>query len=120
MPSIVVTADDEVVEVAAERENAVVLAKSLTIDNQGGTTDRVITLQDVFAPSNYYGAPTPIPAQDIERFKMKAIAGDVITLGEEDLKGVKCLGAMKVLSDVADMVGGATDHCYVTVGYEHE
>ncbi|GAH75970.1 unnamed protein product [marine sediment metagenome] len=117
MPSIVVTADDEVVEVAAERENAVVLAKSLTIDNQGGITDRVITLQDVFTPSNYYGAPDTIPGQDIQRFRALVIAGDIITWGEEDLKGVKCLGAMKVLSTVAD---ADDDHCYVTVGYEHE
>jgi len=117
MPSIVVTVDDEAVDVAAERENAVVLAKSLTIDNQGGITDRVITLQDVFTPSNYYGAPDPIIDQDIERFRALVVAGDIITWGEEDLKGVKCLGAMKVLSTVADAVG---DHCYVTVGYEHE
>ncbi|GAH73813.1 unnamed protein product [marine sediment metagenome] len=119
MPSIVVTADDTAAEIAAERENAVVLAKSLTIDNQGGITDRVITLQDVFTPSAYYGVATP-GDEDIERFRALVAAGDIITWGEEDLKEVKCLGAMKVLSNVADEVGGVDDHCYVTVGYKHE
>jgi len=117
MSSIVVIADDTAVEIAAERENAVVQAKSLTIDNQEGTTDRDIQLRDVFTPSNYYGAPSPIPGQDIERFRALVAAGDIITWGEEDLKGMKCLGAMKVLSSVAD---AALDRCYVTVGYEHE
>ena len=118
MPSEVIIATNAALEVAAERENAVVLAKSLTIDNQGGITDRVITLQDVFDTDTATGAAAA--PQDIERFKAKVIAGDVIALSEEDLKGVKCLGAMKVLSDVADEVGGVDDHCYVTVGYEHE
>ncbi|GAH31262.1 unnamed protein product [marine sediment metagenome] len=118
MPSEVIIATNAAVEVAAERENAVVLAKSLTIDNQDGITDRVITLQDVFAPSNYYGAPTPIPGQDIQRFRALVVAGDIITWGEEDLKGVKCLGAMKVGPTVID--GGVGDRCHVTVGYEHE
>ncbi|MBA7708598.1 hypothetical protein ES703_117500 [subsurface metagenome] len=117
MPSQVVTALITNVLIAAERENAVVLAKSMTIDNQGGTSNRIISIQDVFSPSNYYGAPTPIPAEDIERFKTTVLAGDIITLDEEDLKEVKCLGAMYVLSDVAD---AALDRCYVTVGYEHE
>ncbi|GAH96578.1 unnamed protein product, partial [marine sediment metagenome] len=34
MPSVVVTADTTIQPIAAERENAVVQAKSLTIDNQ--------------------------------------------------------------------------------------
>lgn len=115
MPSRVVTATTTAAEIAAERENAVVLAKSMTIDNQDGVTDRFITIQDVFTTDTATGAAAG--PQDIERFKAKVIAGDVIALSEEDLKGVKCLGAMKILSDVIDAVG---DHCYVTVGYEHE
>jgi len=116
MPSKVVTALITAVDIAAERENAVVQAKSLTIDNQGGTSDRLVTIQDVFNESAYYGNVT-LTARTVERFKAKAPAGDMITWGEEDLKGVKCLGAMKVICDVAD---GALDRCYVTVGYEHE
>ena len=53
----------------------------------------------------------------IEHSRINAIQGDIITLGEQDLKGVKCLGAMKVICDVVD---AALDRCYVTVGYEHE
>ncbi|GAI59254.1 unnamed protein product [marine sediment metagenome] len=117
MPSEVIIATNAAVDVAAERENTVVLAKSLTIDNQGGITDRVITLQDVFTPSNYYGAPDPITIDPIQRFRALVVAGDIITWGEEDLKEVKCLGAMKVGPTVADE---DDDHCYVTVGYEHE
>ena len=115
MPSRVVTALITNVVIAAERENAIVLAKSMTIDNQGGTSNRIISIQDVFTPSTSYGGT--VTPQDIERFKTTVLAGDIITLNEEDLKGVKCLGAMYVLSDVAD---AGADRCYVTVGYEHE
>jgi len=115
MPSEVVTVLDAAVEVAAARENAVVQAKSLTIDNQGGITDRVITLRDVFTPSASHGGT--VTPQDIQRFRALVVAGDIITWGEEDLKGVKCLGTMNVGPTVADAVG---DHCYATVGYEHE
>ena len=114
MPSVVVTANTTVQPIAAERENAVVQAKSLTIDNQVGAGDCEITIQDSFTPSNYYGAPTPIPGQTPARFRAVVVAGDIITWGEEDLKGVKCLGAMGVISDVIKAT------CDITVGYEHE
>lgn len=115
MPSEVITALIANVLIAAERENAAILAKSMTIDNQGGTSNRIVSIQDVFTTDAATGAAAA--AQDISRFQTTVLAGDIITLGEEDLKGVKCLGAMYVLSDVADAVG---DRCYVTVGYEHE
>jgi len=115
MPSEVITALITNVLIAAERENAVVLAKSMTIDNQGGTSNRIVSIQDVFTPDTSVGGT--VTPQDIARFQTTVLAGDIITLGEEDLKGVKCLGAMYVLSDVADAAG---DRCYVTVGYEHE
>jgi len=114
MPSIQVAAvlEANAAVIAAERENAVVLAKSMTIDNKAGGGDRVICIQDVFTPSPYLGV-TPTE-EEKDRYKVTAIQGDIITLGEQDLKGVKCLGAMKVYSDVADA------SCYITVGYEHE
>ena len=115
MPSSVITALITAVAIAAERENAVVKAKSMTIDNQGGTTDRIIRIRDVFTTAAATGAVAA--AQDEERYLATVIAGDIITLGEEDLKGVKCLGAMNVICDVAD---AGADRCYVTVGYEHE
>jgi len=113
MPSEVVTANTTVQPIAAERENAVVQAKSLTIDNQVGAGDCEITIQDSFTPSAYYGVPTP-GAQLITRFRALVQAGDIITWGEEDLKGVKCLGAIGVISDVIKAT------CDITVGYEHE
>jgi len=113
MPSVVVTAHTTAQAIAAERENAVVLLKSLTIDNQRGVTDNEIVIQDSFTPSAYYGVATP-GAEIIERFKVQAVMGDVITLNEQDLKGVKCLGAMLVDSDNIDGL------CDITVGYEHE
>ena len=113
MPSQVVAAHTTAQSIAAERENAVVKAKSLTIDNQVGAGDCEITIQDSFTPSPYYGVGAP-GAQLIERFKALVGAGDIITWGEEDLKGVKCLGAMLVDSDVIKAT------CYITVGYDHE
>jgi len=115
MPSRAITALITAVVIAAERENAVVLAKSMTIDNQEGTSDRLVILQDTFTTDTATGAVAA--AQTVERFKATVLAGDIITLGEEDLKGVKCLGAMSVICNVAD---GGADRCYVTVGYEHE
>ena len=113
MPSKVVTAHTTAQTIAAERENAVALLKSLTIDNQRGTNDCEIAIQDSFSPSAYYGVAAP-GAQVIERFKVQAVMGDMITLGEADLKGVKCLGAMLVDSDNIDAL------CDISVGYEHE
>ncbi len=54
MPSVVVEADDTAVVVAAERKNACVQAKSLTIDNQVGAGDCEITIQDNFNESAFY------------------------------------------------------------------
>jgi len=117
MPSTVVAAvleaDAADAQIAAERENAVVVAKSMTIDNEGGGADHIIVIQDVFTPSAYYGTEAPAE-EEIDRHKITAIQGDIITLGEEDLKGVKCLGAMRVYSD------GADADCFITVGYDHE
>lgn len=97
----------------AQRENAAVLAKSLTIDNLNGGGDRVIEIDDVFTPADS-NEGTGLAEQTIERFKYTALQGDQITLGEAELKGVRCLGAMKVVSDVDDT------SCFITVGYEHE
>ncbi len=113
MPSLVVTAHTTAQTIAAERENAVVVPKSLTIDNQRGGTDNEIVIQDSFTPSAYYGVSSP-GAQLIERFKVQAIMGDMINLNEADLKGVKCLGALLVDADNIDAL------CDITVGYEHE
>ncbi|MBA7694880.1 hypothetical protein ES703_103495 [subsurface metagenome] len=113
MPSLVVTAHTDAQTIAAERENSKVQLKSLTIDNQRGNTDNEIVIQDSFTPSAYYGTETP-GAQIIERFKVQAVVGDMITLNENDLKGVKCLGAMLLDSDNIDA------DCDITVGYEHE
>ncbi|MBA7613105.1 hypothetical protein ES703_20348 [subsurface metagenome] len=115
MPSRAITALITAVVIAAEIENAVVKAKSMTIDNQDGITDRLVTMQDNFWTDAATGAAAA--AQLEERFKVLVGAGDLITFGEEDLKEVKCLGAMSVICDVLD---NAADRCYVTVGYEHE
>jgi len=113
MPSQVVTAHTDARTIAAERENAKVLLKSLTIDNQRGNTDNEIVIQDFITISPYYGVGAP-GTTTVERFKVQAIVGDMITLNESDLKGVKCLGAMLLDSDNIDA------DCDITVGYEHE
>ena len=109
----VLEADAANAQIAAERLNAVIVPKSMTIDNKAGDADHVIVIQDVFTPSAYYGTETPSEVE-VDRHKITAIQGDILTLGEEDLKGVKCLGDMRIYSD------GADTSCYITVGYEHE
>ena len=113
MPSTVVAANTTAQTIAAERENAVVKAKSITMDNLLGGGDRVLQIQDIFTPAVTDGVAGPVETT-VSRFKYTALAGDQITLGEDELKGVKCLGAMKVISDVVDA------SCSITVGYEHE
>lgn len=113
MSSTVVAANTTAQSIAAQRENAAVLAKSMTIDNKGGSGDRVIQIQDIFTPAVTNGVSSPSETT-VSRFKFTAIQGDQITFGEADLKGVRCLGAMKVISDVTDA------SCFITVGYEHE
>ena len=113
MPSTVVTADTTAQTIAAEIENAAVLAESITIDNLLGGGDRVIQIQDIFTPAVTNGVPVPVETT-VSRFTYTALAGDQITLGQDEIKGVKCLGAMKVISDVIDA------SCIITVGYKHD
>ncbi|KKL71907.1 hypothetical protein LCGC14_2090230 [marine sediment metagenome] len=113
MPSLVVNAHTTAVSVAADRVDAVVVPTSMTIDNDGGSADRVIRIQDIFTPSvsDNVSAPTETT---VDRFRITVPVGDIITLSEEDLKGVKCLGALVIIGDAIDAA------CYITVGYKHE
>lgn len=113
MPSKVVTANTTAQSIAAERENATVKPTSMTLDNDGGAGDRVLRIQDVFTPSVSNGVSSP-SQQTVDRFRVTAIQGDIITFNKDDLEGVKCLGAMQVVSDVTDA------NLHITVGYEHE
>ena len=96
----------------AERKNAVVRPTSLLVDNQGGTQDVSLIIRDDFTSDVATGQTAE--TKTITRWKSKIAQGDLITWHEDDLKGVKCLGALKVISDV-DETG-----CEITVGYEHE
>jgi len=113
MPSLVVTAHTTAVSVAADRADAVAIPTSMTIDNEGGAADRVIRIQDIFTPSVTNGVAGPVETT-VDRFRITAIVGDIITLSEEDLKGVKCLGALVVIGDAIDA------DCHISVGYKHE
>ncbi len=113
MPSLVVSAHTTAVSVAADRVDAVVIPTSMLIDNDGGGADRVIRIQDVFTPSVSENVSAPTE-KEIDRFRITVVQGDIISLSEEDLKGVKCLGALKVIGDAIDAA------CYITVGYKHE
>ncbi|KKN00589.1 hypothetical protein LCGC14_1136300 [marine sediment metagenome] len=113
MPSLVVTAHTTAVSVAADRVDAVVIPTSMTIDNDGGSADRTIRIQDVFTPAATDGTGSPSETT-VDRFRITAPVGDIITLSEEDLKGVKCLGALMVIGDAVDAA------CFISVGYKHE
>ncbi|MBA7601836.1 hypothetical protein ES703_08920 [subsurface metagenome] len=96
----------------AERKNAVVRPTSLLVDNQAGGQDVILTIRDDFESDVAIGQVAE--TKTITRWKSKITQGDLITWNEEDLKGVKCLGALKVISDV-DETG-----CEITLGYQHE
>ena len=113
MPSQVVEALEEAQEVVAEREDAVVIPTSMVIDNKDGSADRTIWIQDVLTPSAYYGEESPSETT-VDRYRITVIQGDIVSLSEEDLKGVKCLGALYIDADADD------SDCHITVGYKHE
>ena len=109
MPSLIVTASTTAQQIAAERENAAHYPKSMTIDNDGGSADRVIRIQDVFTTSLTNGAAAA--SKEIDRLRVDVLQGDMVTLSEQDLKGIKCLGALKIIADAVDA------GCYITWGY---
>mgnify|MGYP001562621091 FL=1 len=113
MPSKIVSSHPTAVTVASRRRNARHLITSLIIDNDNGGADRTIRIQDVFTPgeSNLVSSPTE---QTVDRLRVDVLQGDVMSLSEEDLKGIECLGAIKVIGDAIDA------SCYVTVGYRPE
>lgn len=115
MPSLIVTANtdpDEAI-VAAERENAVHYPKSVTVDNShAGSVDQAIIIRDDFSTDQ--SSELAADPKEIPRWRATILAGDVVTFNEQDLKGVKCLGALKV------MAGAVDESCHITVGYETE
>ncbi|KKN35594.1 hypothetical protein LCGC14_0782040 [marine sediment metagenome] len=113
MPSKIVTAHTTTVSVAARRKNARHIITSLTINNHGGSADRTIRIQDIFTPDASNGVASP-SEQTVDRLRVNIAMGDMITWNEGDLKGIECLGAVKVIGDAIDA------SCYVTVGYRAE
>ncbi len=113
MPSLGVTAHTTAVEVAAERLDAIHKLKSLTVDNDAGAADIIIRVQDVFTPAVTNGVSAPVETT-VDRFRSTILLGDIVTYGEEELKGIKILGALKVIADAIDA------GTFITAGYETE
>lgn len=113
MPSQIVAANTTVQSVAPAVRNGVHIPTSMTIDNLAGGGTRVLQIQDGFTPSATNGDSSP-SATTANRFKISVVAGDIVNLSEEDLKGVKCLGSLGIISDVTDA------SCYISVGYKTE
>lgn len=113
MPSLIVTAHTTAQAVAAEVRNGVHKPTSMTINNSGGGADRTIRIQDIFTPDVTNGVAAPA-LQTIDRHRMTVLLGDIVTLSEEDLAGVKCLGSLNIIADAIDA------GCYISVGYKTE
>jgi hypothetical protein len=115
MPSKQVTANTTAqVVLAAEIKNSRYKVTSLTIDNSGGAADHDITIQDVFTPDITNGVSSPT-AKAVSRLTIPVIKGDSVTLGEQDLKGVRCAGALGVIAEPST---GTDPGCLISVGYE--
>lgn len=111
MPSKIVTAHTTAQSVAAAVRNGVHVPTSMTI--MGGAADRTVRVQDVFTPDVTNGESSPVETT-VDRLRLFVLSGDTISLSEEDLKGVKCLGALKMIADAIDA------GCYISVGYKTE
>jgi len=112
MPSKIVTSHTTAVSVAAARKNAVVVPTSMTIDNDAGIVDHMIRIQDIFTTSKTNGQVATLTT--VDRLRLDIVAGDVQVWHKDDLEGIKCLGALKIIGDAID-----TD-CHISVGYKHE
>lgn len=113
MPSLIVTASTTAQEVAADVRNGVHVPTSVAIDNDGGSAARTIRVQDVFTPDVTNGTASPVETT-VDRGRWDVPQGDSLVLSEQDLKGIKCLGALKVIGDAVDT------GCYISVGYKTE
>ena len=113
MPSKVVTSSTTAQTAAAAVRTGVHVPTSMTINNDAGAADRTIRLQDVFTPDVSNGTASPTE-QTVDRGRWDVLMGAMLVLGEEDLKGIKCLGALKVIGDAVDT------GCHITVGYKTE
>lgn len=111
MPSLVVAANTTAQQVAAERYDSRFDVESMTIDNDGGAADQEIQVVDSFTPAATNGDSSP-SAQTITRWRTTVPAGFTETYNKDDLKGVRCLGALTILGDSIDA------NCHITVGYE--
>jgi len=83
----------------------------MTVDNEAGAGDRVISIVDSFTPDVTNGVASP-SAQTITRFYATVKQGSVDTFNKEDLEGVRCIGALTIDADVTDT------GCHISVGYE--
>jgi hypothetical protein len=87
---------------------------SITIDNTNGSGAHQFVLYDSFTPDMSNSLPTP-QFTSVPRFTMDISAGDVETWDEDDLKGVKCIGAMSLFGTDANEPDTG---CIITVAYE--
>lgn len=113
MPSLIVTANTTAQEVAAERRDTVIKPTSINIDASAAAADTVLRLQDIFTPSVTNGVSAPV-LTTVDRWRYEVLIGDSITLNEQDLKGIKILGALNVIASAIDA------NLHITVGYEFE
>lgn len=114
MPSKIVTAHTTAQVVAAAVRNGVHVPTSITIDNKGGSADRTLRIRDTFTPDVTNGVASPTTDTTVDRHRVFVLIGDTITLSEEDLKGVKCLGSLSIIADAIDA------NCHISVGYKTE
>lgn len=111
MPSKRVTANTTAQVIAAEVRNGRHFPKSMYIDNVDGATTNKIIIQDRFIPSITNGVISP-SEQTVARYQVQVANGQSLTVSEEQLAGVKCLGALEIISNNIDA------NCFVSVGYE--
>ena len=111
MPSLGVTANTSAQTIAAERLDRKYKLLSLTVDNDAGSADQIVRLQDIFTPAVTNGVSGPTE-QTVDRFRATVLQGDVVTWNKHDLEGIEFLGALKALGDSIDA------SCFITAGYE--
>ena len=94
----------------------------LKIDNQG-ISPETINLKDAFTTDDgytsggsAYTAESLVSGSAVNKFQVTAPAGDSISLGEEDLKGLEFLGRAEAMSVAAS--GYIASGCIITAQYE--
>jgi len=117
MATKIVNAQTTGMDIWAEHKHRKGHLLGLKIDNQHSAPETISLMDNITTDAGYtsggsaYSAESLISGAAIKKFQVTVPAGDSISLGEEDCKGLEFLGRAAVLASAT------TSNCLVTAQY---